>query len=75
MLSKLSVIALLAVTTFGSAIPADNQNSVSKRQDEDWNIWFVHALDAHSHLPSRAWNFSAFSNFLAQEGQPLHLRL
>ena len=43
MLSKLSIIALLAAATFASALPADSQNSVSKRQ-EDWNIWFVSLL-------------------------------
>jgi hypothetical protein len=37
MLSKLSIITLLAATTFTSALPADSQKSVSKLQ-EDWNI-------------------------------------
>ncbi|KAF1832305.1 hypothetical protein BDW02DRAFT_581314 [Decorospora gaudefroyi] len=37
MLSKLSFIALLAATTFASALPADSQNSVSRRQ-KDWDI-------------------------------------
>jgi len=40
MLSKLSIIALVAAATFASALPADSQKSVSKRQEE-WNIWFV----------------------------------
>lgn len=43
MLSKLSIITLLAAATFASALPADSQNSVSKRQEE-WNIWFVPLL-------------------------------
>jgi uncharacterized protein YjaG (DUF416 family) len=46
MLSKLSIITLLAATTFTSALPADSQKSASKRQ-EDWNIWFV-PLFVHS---------------------------
>jgi hypothetical protein len=44
MLSKLSVIALLAATAVASALPADSQNSVSKRQEENWNLWFVALL-------------------------------
>jgi uncharacterized protein YjaG (DUF416 family) len=46
MLSKLSIITLLAATTFTSALPADSQKSASKRQ-EDWNILFV-PLFVHS---------------------------
>jgi hypothetical protein len=43
MLSKLSIITLLAATSFTSALPADYQKSISRRQ-EDWNICFVPAL-------------------------------
>jgi hypothetical protein len=56
MISKFSIVAFLAATTLGSAIPADNQNAVSKRQD-DWNIWFVHLLVMRPHLRSRALIF------------------
>jgi hypothetical protein len=46
MLSKLSIITLPAAITLTSALPADSQKSVSKRQ-EDRNIWFV-PLFVHS---------------------------
>jgi hypothetical protein len=49
MLSKLSIIALLAATTFASALPAGSQSSVSRRQ-EDWNLWFVRLLTMRFYL-------------------------
>jgi hypothetical protein len=49
MLSNFSIIALLAATTFASALPAGSQSSVSRRQD-DWNLWFVRLFTMRFYL-------------------------
>lgn len=40
MLSKVSILAMLAATAVASAIPAGEPGAVSARQEE-WNIWYV----------------------------------
>jgi hypothetical protein len=74
MLSKLSIITLLAATTFTSALPADSQKSVSRRQ-EDWNIWFVPLLVMRFYLFCLDFNPSAIHLTRDKETQPLRIWL
>jgi len=72
MLSKLSILALLAATTLGSTIPlTDKSTAISKRQ-EVWNNWCVCLLFSS---PSLSLSHTPILTLETQETLSLHFRL